>query len=195
MPHTAFPSLPTTVPVFWNVSTHFFYPCAHPFVASATQCHLNRRKLNTYRETRPPSWENGTWQVPSQLPHSVIGVDGHLKWIGTIMRSTTATATVKEMRHWFARYGLPQTVVSDNGTQFMAEEFYSFLPSNGTQHVQTAPYHPSSNGLAECVVQTVKGGVKNMSGDLEKCLQKHLMKYWLTTQAMLTQWVNDETSN
>ena len=28
-PHTAFPSLPATVPVFWNVSTHFFYQCAH----------------------------------------------------------------------------------------------------------------------------------------------------------------------
>ena len=69
-PHTAFTSLPATVPVFWNVSTHFFYPCAHSVVASSTRCHLNRRKLNTYRETRPPSWENGTWQVPSQLSHS-----------------------------------------------------------------------------------------------------------------------------
>ena len=72
-PHTAFPSIPATVPVFWNVSTHFFYPCAHSVVASSTRCHLNRRKLNTYRETRPPSWENGTWQVPSQLSHSAIG--------------------------------------------------------------------------------------------------------------------------
>ena len=69
-PHTAFTSLPATVPVFWNVSTHVSYPCAHSVVASSTRCHLNRRKLNTYRETRPPSWENGTWQVPSQLSHS-----------------------------------------------------------------------------------------------------------------------------
>ena len=69
-PHTVFTSLPATVPVFWNVSTHFFYPCAHSVVASSTRCHVNRRKLNTYRETRPPSWEKGTWQVPSQLSHS-----------------------------------------------------------------------------------------------------------------------------
>ena len=69
-PHTAFPSLPTTVPVFWNVSAHFFYPCAHSVFASSTRCHLNHRKLNIYRATRPPSWENGTWQVPSQLSHS-----------------------------------------------------------------------------------------------------------------------------
>ena len=69
-PHTVFTSLPATVSVFCNVSTHFFFPCAHSVVASSTTCHLNRRKLSTYRETRPPSWENGTWQVPSQLSHS-----------------------------------------------------------------------------------------------------------------------------
>ena len=69
-PRTALPGFPTTLPVFQNVSTHFCYPCAHSVDASLTWCRLNRRKLNTYRETRPPSWENGTWQVPSQLSHS-----------------------------------------------------------------------------------------------------------------------------
>ena len=69
-PRVALPGFPATLPVFWNVSTHFFYPCAHSVVASFTRCRLNRRKLNTYRETRLPSWENGTWQVPSELPHS-----------------------------------------------------------------------------------------------------------------------------
>ena len=58
-PHTAFSSLPAAVTVFWNVSTHFFCPCAHSDVASSKRCRLTRRKLNTYQETRPPSWENG----------------------------------------------------------------------------------------------------------------------------------------
>ena len=82
-PHTAFPSLPATVPLFWNVSTHFFYPCAHSVVASSTRCHLNRRKLNTYRATCPPSWENGTWQVPSQLSHRVRRQESILVWAPT----------------------------------------------------------------------------------------------------------------
>ena len=51
----------------------FLTPCAHSVDASFTRCRLNGRKLNTYRETRPPSWENGTWQVPSQLSHSEYG--------------------------------------------------------------------------------------------------------------------------
>ena len=88
-PHTAFPSLPATVPVFWNVSTHFFYPCAHSVVASSTRCHLNRRKLNTYRATRPPSWENGTWQVPSQLSHSEYG------WVSTRERRNYSALAIE----------------------------------------------------------------------------------------------------
>ena len=84
-PHTAFASLPATVSVFWNVSTHFFYPCAHSVVALSTRCHLNRRKLNTYRVTRPPSWENGTWQVPSQLSHSVIRSAGRFYFVGALL--------------------------------------------------------------------------------------------------------------
>ena len=114
----------------------------------------------------------------------LVGVEAHSKWIeATIMNSTTAAATVKEVRRWFARLGLPETIVSDNGPQFVAEEFFSFLTENGVQHVQTAPYHPSSNGLAERAVQTVKSGVKKMSGDLETRLQKLLMRYRLTLQA------------
>ena len=114
----------------------------------------------------------------------LVGIDAHSKWIeATIMNSTTAAATVKEVCRWFARFGLPETIVSDNGPQFVAEEFFSFLTENGVRHVQTAPYHPSSNGLAERAVQTVKSGVKKMSGDLETRLQKLLMRYCLTPQA------------
>ena len=81
-PRTALPEFSATLSVFRNVSTHFFYPSAHSVDASFTRSRLNRRKLNTYRERRPPSWENGTRQVPSQLPHSALWGEstGH-RWI------------------------------------------------------------------------------------------------------------------
>ena len=37
-PSTALPGFPATLSVFWNVSTHFFYPCTHSVVASFTLC-------------------------------------------------------------------------------------------------------------------------------------------------------------
>ena len=73
MPRIALLSFPATPPIFWNVSTHFYYPYAHPVIASFTRCFHNRRILITYRATLLPSWENGTWQVPSQLLHSDLG--------------------------------------------------------------------------------------------------------------------------
>ena len=54
-PRTALSGFSETLPVIWNVSTHFFNPCALSVVASFTRCRLNWRELNTYRGTRPPS--------------------------------------------------------------------------------------------------------------------------------------------
>ena len=63
-------------------------------------------------------------------------VDAHSKWAEVIeMNSTTAAATITELRRLFATYGLPEQVVTDNGPQFSAGEFSSFLKSNGGKHI------------------------------------------------------------
>ena len=74
----------------------------------------------------------------------------------TIMKQTTSTATIRKLREVFAQHGLPDMLVSDNGTNFTSEEFADFMRANGVIYVKTAPYHPSSNRLAERAVQTVK---------------------------------------
>ena len=97
----------------------------------------------------------------------LIVVDAHSKWPEVIeMSSTTAAKTIQVMRHLFSQYGLPQQLVSDNGPQFVSEEFGLFLKQNGVKHIKTAPYHPSSNGLAERFVRTFKEAMK--SGERER---------------------------
>ena len=114
----------------------------------------------------------------------LIVVDAHSKWIEAVrVNKATANATVVALRKLFATHGLPETIVSDNGSQFVSEEFAKFLSNNNIHHIQTAPKHPSSNGLAERAVQTVKKGVKKTAGDnLEMRLQKFLLMYRLTPQ-------------
>ncbi len=91
----------------------------------------------------------------------LIVVDAHLKWPEVIeMSSTTAAATVQQLRSLFAAYGLPEQLVSDNSPQFNAEEFESFLKGNRVKHIRCAPYHPSSNGLAERFVHTFTTAMK-----------------------------------
>ncbi|XP_064106783.1 uncharacterized protein LOC135215759 [Macrobrachium nipponense] len=58
--------------------------------------------------------------------------------------------TIKIMRLVFAQHGICVELVSDNGRQFVAEEFKEFMTQNGVKHILIPAYHPSSNGQAEC---------------------------------------------
>ena len=91
---------------------------------------------------------------------------------------------VEELRTIFARFGLPESIVTDNGTCFTSVEFETFLQNNGIKHWTSAPYHPSSNGLAERAVQVVKRGLKKIAfGSIRDRLAKVLMAYRITPQA------------
>lgn len=87
----------------------------------------------------------------------LIGVDALSKWPEIqVMTTTTASATLDMLREWFARHGIPEQVVTDNGTQFTTEAFAMFTKMNGIKHVRSAPCHPAKNGLAERFVQSLK---------------------------------------
>ena len=62
------------------------------------------------------------------------------------------SATTNAMRSIFARDGLSNQTVSNNGPPFQSAEYQEFLQQNGIQRILVSPYHPSSNGLAECFV-------------------------------------------
>lgn len=47
-------------------------------------------------------------------------------------------------------------IISDNGPQFIAKEFKSFIRVCGMTHVRTAPYYPQSNGKIERWHRTIK---------------------------------------
>ena len=56
---------------------------------------------------------------------------------------TTASQTVTVLMRMFSANGLPEQLVTDNGPQFVSEEFASFCRSNGIKHICVSPYHPS----------------------------------------------------
>ncbi|UYV64812.1 hypothetical protein LAZ67_3002052 [Cordylochernes scorpioides] len=69
----------------------------------------------------------------------------------------TANVVVRSCKSIFARHGIPETVVSDNGTQFgAAREFANFARQYGFQHVTSSPRFPQSNGMAEAGVKIAK---------------------------------------
>ena len=56
----------------------------------------------------------------------------------------------------FTIWGLPKTLVSDNGPQFASADFAYWCRSNCIVHMTSAPFHPSSNGEAERLVGVFK---------------------------------------
>ena len=85
------------------------------------------------------------------------------------------------MSQTIANMGLPKMVVSDNDTAFTSSEFQDFMKQNGIIHCRSAPYHPSSNGLA---VQSLKEGLNKLTGSIESRLNKFLCRYRITPHSV-----------
>ncbi|KAF2889808.1 hypothetical protein ILUMI_16365, partial [Ignelater luminosus] len=69
-------------------------------------------------------------------------------------------STIEVVREVCSRFGLPKTIVSDNGSQFTSAEFQKYCKLNGICHVTSPVNHPSSNGAAENAVKSFKLGLK-----------------------------------
>lgn len=132
--------------------------------------------------TRPWSRLHVDYAGPLGDKMFLVVIDAHSKWIEVFpVNSATAAATIENLRQLFAQFGIPDTIVSDNGPQFSAAEFREFCRSNAIRHSRVAPYHPSSNGLAERAVKIFKHGLKKQSeGSLTDCISRMLLQYRVT---------------
>lgn len=103
---------------------------------------------------------------PYEGHNYLVVVDAYSKWPEIfIMGQTTTTATVAKLSELFARFGFPETLVSDNGTQFSSEMFEQFCMVSGINHMRSPPYHPQSNGQAERFVDTFKRALAKAKGE------------------------------
>ncbi len=109
----------------------------------------------------------------------LVVVDANTKWPEVaVMKHATTLTTINALRSMFARFGLPDQIVSDNGSQFTSNEFKMFLESNGIKQITSATYHPATNGLAERFVQTLKNSFK-ASKSTEATINKDLATFLL----------------
>ena len=95
--------------------------------------------------------------------------------------------TIQKLQEVCSRFGTMTTLVTDNGTQFTSTAFQNFCKINNIDHVRTPPYHPSSNGLAEKFVHTLKKALGKSQGNKDVYLQHFLQTYRATP--------NDSTPN
>lgn len=126
----------------------------------------------------PPRAALAPWPYPDAAFHRIhldffgplnnkvylIIVDAYSKWIECydMNRNSSSKAVIAKLCEFMSRFGVPKTIVSDNGTAFASQEFSNFCMLNDITQLFSPIYHPSSNGQAESFVKIVKKGIKTI---------------------------------
>ena len=103
-----------------------------------------------------------------------------------MVKNTSTGETIQVLCRLFATHGVPDTIVSDNDSCFTSRAFKEFATANGIKHITTAFYHPSSNGIAEGAVRTLKEYLRKPSTlSLLIRISKFLLTYRRTPQIVV----------
>jgi transposase InsO family protein len=110
-------------------------------------------------KTIPLTWPFAVWgldmvglfkMAPRGLMHLLIAVDKFTKWIeAKPIKKLDGSSTIKFFNEIIVRYGLPHSIITDNGTNFAKGVFAEFCGQKGIQLDLALVAHPQSNGQVE----------------------------------------------
>lgn len=87
----------------------------------------------------------------------LVVVDYYSRWIEMKqLTDTTSSTVINKLKAIFITFGIPDILVSDNGSQFVSQEFRDFAKTWGFSQRTTNPYKSQENGMAERAVKTCK---------------------------------------
>ena len=115
------------------------------------------RPLNVNTPLQPTQLPKGPWVKgavdivgPIESKYLVTYIDYYSSYPEVaITRDITSKNIICILMNIFSRHGFPEEIVSDNGRQFVSQEFEQFLRSKNIKHVRSSPYYPRSNGKIE----------------------------------------------
>nr|XP_054932255.1 uncharacterized protein K02A2.6-like [Dermacentor andersoni] len=154
-------------------------------------CDKCQRTQSDPKKAPVPNWTQPTtpWHTlhvdfagPVEGHTFLVVVDAFTKWVEVrLVNSPASTAVISVLRSFFATFGIPRKVVSDNGSAFVSSEIQDFYQRNGIRSVTSAPYHPATNGQAERYVGELKRALaREPSGSLSVRLSRFLFRQHTT---------------
>jgi hypothetical protein len=94
-----------------------------------------------------------------------------------ILKNTSTENIIESLENIFATFGLPQTLKTDNGSQFISEKFQNYLKDKDIIHITSTPLWPQGNGEIEIQNKTLLKAIrcahaenKNWKNELRKFL-------------------------
>jgi ribonuclease HI/transposase InsO family protein len=132
----------------------------------ARQTHLPAQALQTI----PITWPFDVWgldlvgplqKAPGGYTHLLVTIDKFSKWIEVrplnSIRSEQAVAFFTNIIH---RFGVPNSIITDNGTQFTGRKFLDFYEDHHIRVDWAAVAHPMTNGQVERANGMILQGLK-----------------------------------
>ena len=111
-------------------------------------------------------WEDISMNFIIGLPKTSKGYDSIWVIVDCLTKSAhflpvKTTHTVKQYAQLYmdrivSLHGIPKTIISDRGTQFIARFWEHFHAALGTQVICSSAYHPQTDGQTERVNQILK---------------------------------------
>jgi hypothetical protein len=124
--------------------------------------------LSHQLQTIPITWPFLTWGLDLVGPfkkgkggftHIFVAVVKFTKWIDVKpATSITVAKAVEFIKEIMYRFGIPDNIITDNGTQFTARELEDFCVDSGIKINYVLVSHPQSNGqVARCNGMILQG--------------------------------------
>jgi hypothetical protein len=109
-------------------------------------------------------------KAPEGFTHLLVAIDKFSKWIEVrplnSIRSEQAVAFFTNIIH---RFGVPNSIITDNGTQFTGRKFLDFCKDHHIRVDWAAVAHPMTNGQVERANDMILQGLKSrIYNDLNK---------------------------
>ena len=160
-----------------QVRERFFWPSLNKDIKAWARTCINCQKAKVNRHNIP--------QVPTIEPPNhkfkaihidIVGplpscqnnvciltiIDRFSRWTEAIPLPNMTAETVSKalITHWISRYGTPERIVSDRGSNFESYTFSALSDLLGVHKIRTTAYHPQSNSVIERFHRRLKEALK-----------------------------------
>jgi hypothetical protein len=99
--------------------------------------------------------------APSGFTHLLVAVDKFMKWVeAKPIRKLDGRTTLKFVKDIMVRFGIPHSIITDNGTNLFQGEVEEYCHHNGIRLDLASVAHPQSNGQVERTNRLIMLGIK-----------------------------------
>ncbi|XP_065616445.1 uncharacterized protein LOC136061919 [Quercus suber] len=176
---------------------------AHEYVKKCDQCQRfapNIHQPGGVLNLLSSPWPFAQWGLDIVGPfpkaagnkkYLLVGTDYFTKWVEAEPLANIRDVNVQKFvwKNIVTRFGVPHTLISDNGLQFDSKAFRNYCNELGITNRYSIPAYPQGNGQAEAVNKVIVNGLKKRLDDAKQMggrIATHVLWAYRTTHRRST---------